>query len=151
MNAAKHWDLVSRLIPDADALAFLRLLNEVVNVWDDLVDGDNPEHSSRNVNMAFEAALIHIPRNPFYRKYQHELQPVIEVAIADWHASTVMQASGDAEQVARAHTLRFSGLSVWVLCARIIGGPAAAALTALELRRAIPAETLQDFSQEMAK
>lgn len=148
MNAEQHWELISTLIPDPQAVEFLRFMNLAVNVWDDLIDGDNPKLRPSDVHRAFEAMLVHIPRNAFYQRWRAELQPVIEVAIAEWRASVDMQA-GDREQVVRAHTLRFSGLSVWVLCARLTGGQDAATRAALALRKAIPSETLEDFISEV--
>jgi hypothetical protein len=149
MTPAQHWQLVAEHINDASALEFLRMLNDVVNVWDDVVDGDNPAHGPADVGRAFELLLVHIPRNAFYQRHRAELQPVIEVSISDWHAANHLQRTGDAEMVTRAHTLRFSGLAVWILCCRLCRGQEAANRAAVAFRTAIPAETSEQFASEV--
>lgn len=147
-SAAEHWTLVERFVPDPDALAFLRTLNTAVNVWDDLIDRDAPCGEDR-IHAGFLAAMVEIPRNPFYQRHQQELQPCIEAAICDWIASIDMQRDPNPEMRGRAHVLRFSGLAVWLMCARICGGMQAGIDAALALRRAIPNETLPDFLREI--
>lgn len=146
-EATQQWETVSQLVGDPAAVELLRLLNHVANVWDDLTDGDLVD--ARALNFAFESLLIHIPRNRFYRAHQAELQPLVEVAIADWHAANAMQASSDDEEVLRAHVLRFNLLSVWVMCARLVGGLDAAKRAAEVLRRTIPSERFADFLAEV--
>jgi hypothetical protein len=92
---------------------------------------------------------VHIPRNAFYQRHRLELQPVIEVAISDWHAANHLQRSGDEELITRAHTLRFSGLAVWILCCRLCHGQEAANRAAVAFRTAIPAETWAQFAIEV--
>lgn len=138
---------VESLIPDASALAFLRHLNLLVNVWDDLIDQDKAI-TPEQINAAFLAAMVEIPRNTFYQQWRHELQPVIDSSIADWLASVKFERSGNPELVARAHVLRFNGLQVWVMCARILGGIEHAIRAAEILREAIPAETLSEYTRE---
>lgn len=146
---AQHWNLtLTHLDGDRDALAFLQALNDVVNTWDDLIDRDT-EIGPAEIHRAFTALLVDIPRNPFYRRWQNELQPCIETAIADWHAANRLERGGD-EQKARAHVLRFNLLSVWVLCARIKRGMEGAIEAATALRNAIPTETLADYLREHA-
>ena len=149
MTPDQHWQLVADHIKDSSALEFLHFLNDVINVWDDAVDGDNEQHGPADISRAFELLLVHIPRNAFYQRHRQELQPVIEVAIADWHAANHLQRTGDAEMVLRAHTLRFSGLAVWILCCRLTAGQDAAARAAIAFRTAIPAETAEQFAHEV--
>lgn len=147
-----HWDTVSRCLKgDEAALNFLQHYNFVANVWDDLIDGDIQGTDPR-VSRAFETALVHIPRNQFYQAYRNELQPVMEVAISNWHAANHFQASPAGEDhLVKAHMLRFSGVDVFLLCARLIGGMEWANQCAIELRKVYPSETLADFTNEVTQ
>ena len=146
-----HWPVVARWMQgNQAALDLLQHLNHVVNVWDDLIDGDKPVDPAK-INSAFTSALCHIPRNPFYQAHFSDLAPLVEVCIANWLAANEFEQSGTRELQARAHTLRFGGVDVMVMCARLIGGLEGARDCATELRALYPAESLDDYLQEVSR
>lgn len=117
-------------------------LHHVVETWDDLIDRDT-EIELANINRAFYAALIEIPRNRFYQDHFSLLSPVIEGAILDWYAANAFEKEKKYEL---AWALANAGLSVTVMCARIIGGPEWAKNVSLEFRSIT--KTLQEFVAE---
>ena len=143
-----HWNIIGHCLKgNAAAIALVRTLNLAINAWDDLIDGDKTP-TINEIHAAFIALLVDLPRNPFYREHMDELLPCIEVAIAEWLAANELE-GGNKEDRARAHVLRFSGLSVYVMCARIVGGIQWAAEAATLMRKAIPAETAEAFDLEL--
>lgn len=146
-----NWAIVARCLKGhQDALDLCQHLNHVVNIWDDLIDRDKPVTPDK-ISSAFQSALVHIPRNPFYQAYFRELQPLIEVCIANWLAANTFERTSSEELRARAHTLRFGGVDVMVMCARLIGGMEWANECAAELRRVYPVETLDDYLRELGQ
>lgn len=141
------WTIVEHYLKgDADAIAMCRIINRVVNIWDDLIDiGQRP---IAEINEAFIGLFCELPRNRFYQTFRTDLQPVIEASIWSWLAANEFE-TGTREDVARAHVLRFAGLDVFVMAARILGGYYWAAEAARELRHAIPNETLEQFRGEL--
>lgn len=144
-----NWPLVARCLQgNQDALLFLQHLNHVANVWDDLVDGDMKGDDPR-VAGAFESALVHIPRNPFFRAHFHDLQPIVETSISAWLAANQFEVDGSDEALARAHMLRFSAVHAFVMCARLIGGQEWADQCAVDLWMAYPQEQLPKYMEEI--
>lgn len=117
---------------EPDAAAFLTGLHRIVDIWDDLIDKDKPVDDAA-INAAFYAALVAIPRNPFYRAHFALLSPLIESAIIDWHTANALEKTGG-DDLRTAHALRCAGYSVLIMCARIIGGVEWAEEVSLELR-----------------
>ncbi len=151
----ERWKIVAECVQgDQHALNFIGHLNHIINIWDDLVDRDKPVTDDR-INSAFTAALIHIPRNPFYRAHQAELQPVLEMSIAAWQAANDLEREfdtfGQHESLARAHMLRFDGVNVFVMCARLIGGQEWAVECAKRLYSVFPTDTLADYTREFTQ
>lgn len=151
MSKQSYWDVVVHCLRGHEqALNFLQHYDYVANVWDDLIDGDLDGRDPR-VSRAFEAALIHIPRNPFYQAHRQDLQPLMEMAISNWHAANEFQKSKVKDDLAKAHILRFSGIDVFLMCARLIGGMEWANECAVLLRSVYPAESLESFVSEVTE
>lgn len=103
-----------------DAVDFCLTLNSIVEKWDDLHDGDK-QVSKEDINRAFTAALIGLPRNPFYRRYMEELLPVMTEALLAWHDSNELAKGGDHDRK-MAWMLKQQVTRVCNHCAYIIGG-----------------------------
>jgi len=70
--------------PDAaDLMADIHRLSQAI---DDLVDGDTP-NAVGLAGSVLSAALIDLPCNPFYRRFENELRPCIKMATLMWQAS----------------------------------------------------------------
>ncbi|MCU0951485.1 MAG: hypothetical protein MUC68_10580 [Burkholderiaceae bacterium] len=105
------------------AIAMVDLLHFIAQVWDDLIDRDRAVPDAE-VHRAFYAALIDLPRNPFYRSYAPELLPVMTTAILNWHAANALRRDDRPALREAANVLRCRMYDVVMLSAAIIGGPA---------------------------
>ncbi len=136
-----------------DAIALINLLSRTSQVWDDLIDRDNPVTPDK-INETFLALLSELPRNPFYQRYFSELQPLIEAAMIDWltanQLETLVIAPGEWPEVAPlAWCLRDNLSSIIIGCAKIIGGMAWAIEVAPKLRRHIHDEPLKTYREAL--
>lgn len=113
-----------------DAIEFVLALHDVVETWDDIIDQDQQVRPTA-INKAFYAAMVTIPRNRFYNDNFQLLSPIIEGAILDWYAANEFEKQKKFEM---AWALANAGLSVTVMCARIIGGPEWATSVNIEFR-----------------
>lgn len=102
-----------------DALAMWDTLFSIVNVWDDLYDGDRDVEPSE-LDEAFIQALVDLPRNRFYREHEAELRPLLEQGIQDWQVSNRLVFLGSHFEAA--FVLRCSVVAVAIRAATIIGG-----------------------------
>lgn len=113
------------------AIAFNNALYAIVELWDDLIDKDPT--TPADINGAFYAALITLPRNPFYQQHFATLNPVLEAAILDWFTANELEKQGG-EHLRTSYILRCGIHAVTTMCARIIGGVDWANKVNLELR-----------------
>ncbi len=118
---------------DPDAIGFILDIHRIAEVWDDLIDRDVTPHPAA-INDAFHAALIQIPRNPFFQRNFSLLSPLLEIALIDWQTATAFETSGDREKLRTAFVLRCGLLSLTTMSARILGGPIWAQSVNAELR-----------------
>lgn len=134
---------------DADAVQLARLVNRVAETWDDLIDGDPV--SAQGVNAAFIAAMAEIPANPFYRRHESRLAPVIASAVTHWLIANRFERDGDAAGLERAHVLRYLGVAVWVSIAECIGGIEWAAECGATFWRSCTMESLAEYRREQLR
>lgn len=116
-----------------EAIDFISIILQVVEIWDDLIDKDK-DVDDDNINGIFYAALVSLPRLSFYRQNFDTLSPIIESAIFDWRTANSLEKKKDHQSLVTAYTLRCSGLSLIVISARIIGGHDWAMKVSNELR-----------------
>lgn len=102
-----------------EAISMVLMIHDIVEIWDDLIDGDNdPSHA--DISRVFRTALIELPRNSFYQENFAALNTLIESAIFDWHTANKFEDAR--ENLETAFGLRCTIQSVTVISARIIGG-----------------------------
>lgn len=80
-------------LPD-DAVDWLIALWQVIQLFDDIVDGDKIE--SDEADLAIWNALVGLPSSPFYQQHFTVLLPLVSTAILKWKASDVIERNGDA-------------------------------------------------------
>lgn len=117
-----------------DATQFLLTVHKIVEAWDDLIDRDKAT-GDKEINGAFYAALITLPRNPFYAQNFMVLNPIMESAILDWHAANALEKMGSVERLRTSFVLRAAGMALTVMAAKIVGGVDWAAQVNTELRQ----------------
>lgn len=146
---AEHPDfqvLAAAVKGDAEAVAFVKLVIMIAGVWDDIVDGDK-QVSVAQVNGAFWACLIELPRNNFYRRHEGVLQPVMANGILSWWTANQLE-RGDLHDRQMAHVMRYAAGDVACMCACIVGGPEWAAEVGPGLRRLVQKDRLENFLNE---
>lgn len=89
---------------DDTALAFLLVISDITELWDDLVDQDK-EITRQRLDRCMYAAIVELPCNPFYTKHRSYLSPLIIQAINSWQDANVLE-QGDRNERALAYTLR---------------------------------------------
>lgn len=121
---AQHLDDVieTYLRGHREAIAFVRLMFDVFETWDDLIDADKVLEQ-REINAAFYAALVLLPRNRFYAEHFALLNPLVETAIFDWYAANSYETAKSEAGLRQAYVLRCTAQQLIVMAARIVGGP----------------------------
>jgi len=80
-----------------DARDWLLALFNVIQVFDDMADGDFPDRDKLDV--AIFDSLVNMPANPFFQEQCHILLPLLSSAILKWKASDTMEREGQADAV----------------------------------------------------
>jgi hypothetical protein len=132
---------------NADAVEMITLLGEISQTWDDLIDQDKGVSRER-ISNAFIKCLSTLPRNAFYREYQLELLPVIEMAMLDWLSANDLEAGNNRHELSLAYVLRDSLIAVLIRAMTLIGGLDYARRRGAEVRAYFHDETLEDYLQE---
>lgn len=131
------------------AAHFLDLITNILHLWDDLQDKDKPI-TAEDINLAFWNALIELPRNAFYRQNFAELNPILAVAIQNWHAANEMEATESADDKQIAFIVRSSYVDLVIQSARICGGYEWARKVTTEIRRFWHGETFAGYLKNLA-
>lgn len=127
-----------------EAYRFLSALYDVALVWDDLIDKDK-QVLPHDINAAFTACLIKIPRNPFYMQNFLHLNAVLESVIRAWGAANELRGHPEL-----AYVLASDFAQLILACAAITGGPAWADSIAPEVYRRLHSETLEEYAARHA-
>lgn len=144
MSQATHSDSYLGMTPeeflsfvlkrDEQAVAFMLLVCTVLHFWDDLEDRDKPIARS-DVDAAMFAALIVLPRNPFYQRHFTELSATLELAILNWHAANELEQRDGIDDKRIAFVVRSHYCNLAIQCARLVGGYAWAREVSVPIRR----------------
>lgn len=129
-----------------DAVRFCKDLITLVDLWDDLVDKDK-EKTNDEINDVFRIALINIPLNPFYQKFQGHLIPLIMNCILQWEDANKMEKSVELSDKHQAFMLKASAIQIISYCAFIIGGMDWSREIGIKIRK-LYNENLEDFMKE---
>jgi hypothetical protein len=122
-------------------------LNFIGELWDDLIDGDNPR-SEEDVNKAFMNALVNLPANPLYRQHQDEFVPLIVSAMLAWHDSNTLK-NGDDHDKHMAYMLKQELSRIFHYCAFLVGGFEWAVKIGPHMCRMFT-EPLEDYMKEVS-
>jgi hypothetical protein len=133
---------------DEAAAEFCRLLYEAIQVWDDVVDGDEP---GATINDPMSWLLFRMEWQPFYARNAMILKPVLLSSYLGWRDATALErdpSRTDAD-LEKAFMLRAGVYDVFAVCAWLIGGEGWSREVGPEIRRAY-AERLDDYKAEFA-
>lgn len=111
---------VAEHIRDRNAFEFLSAVYRIIELWDDLIDGDRTPVPDE-INRAFYAALVTLPANPFYRAHGDVLGGAVLSCILAWHTANALHGRSP-EHDAQAYTLRKQFINLVALSATLLGG-----------------------------
>lgn len=140
----EHAFLNQALHNNADAVSFCETLFRISQTLDDIIDGDNPV-SGNDVVSAFWQAMVELPSNPFYRRHELYLRPLVAAALQDWRDSVALERADDTHAKTLAFVLRDQLASVVVQCAYLVGGEAWMVQAGASIRRHFHDENLDDY------
>jgi hypothetical protein len=131
-----------RWLRDPDAVACVLTLSGIAEVWDDIIDNDNP--APARVNRAFTDALVSLQFNPFYTRHQNMILPVVVVGINAWLDANELE-GGDTNQRMQAFYLRNYSYEVASIIAACALGWDGLRAVSLEMRSFFSHETYQEW------
>jgi hypothetical protein len=140
----KEWGYI--LQDNIAAMNLVDSLGFVAQIWDDLVDGGDPD--IEDINKAFWIALIEIPQNPFYIRYQVEFIPLFREYINSWMDANTLE-KGNSHQQTIAFVLRDNYCGIVSQCAYLIGGYVWMRKVSPEIRKLIFDETLEQYTERL--
>ena len=124
-----------------DAIQWLKELWNVIQVLDDVADGDPIER--KDSDAATWSCLAGMPSNPFYVQHQGWLLPAMSQMVLKWMASNVAEESGRADE--KSYMWRAGYYDVVMTVTSLVHGPSSEmAFKALSLY----GETAQDYMDE---
>lgn len=145
-DTAEHWlrrNFVEALGLPTDACDWLIDLWAVIQVFDDIVDGD-PVRDDHLISTVWRT-LVTMPVNPFFVANSAQLYPVLANAILKWQAANDMEASGQADE--RSFIWRASYYDVVMLAVFLCHGQAEASRLSSKVLT-LYAETFADYRRE---
>lgn len=92
---------------DQHAMQMYRMLVDLSQAWDDLVDQDKSV-DERTINNAFLIALVYLPANPFYQKIQPAVMPMWVTIVSAYEAANKFERDKDPHGLEIAHMLRYA-------------------------------------------
>ena len=130
---AQRDQLLMSWIQYPHAVQLIVLLGETAEVWDDLIDADNPVPADR-LNRVFSALLTELPMNPFFDQFKAQITPLLLVGINAWHDANALEKGSDNDK-AIAYVLRdwYVELAMFIMC--LTRGYAEMRKHSLEIRR----------------
>lgn len=109
---------------DARAMTLLDMLGDALHCWDDLVDNDNPELTTGDIDRVYWNLLIEIPQNEFYIEFQSEFIPVFRESVRTWWEANRLEQNYeyDPDALPMAYALRTMYNMILTTTAYLIGG-----------------------------
>lgn len=92
----------------------------ISQIWDDLIDRDNPVSAAEINQMMMKAILL--PKNPFYRQHQNELLPILEDRLFTWLDANRLEQIGTARVLEVSYIIRSVITDIVIHIAYLIGG-----------------------------
>ena len=142
--------LVSQWLLNNDAaIELIRMWFEVSQVWDDLIDKDQPvEIPDYSINRMMRLALVEIPKNRFFQYHCNQLLPIVEHCVLTWMEANQIEHSpySNERDYHVSYVIRSVTTELLVFVAGLVGGPAHRHQVAIEIRRTIYRDN-EDFSE----
>jgi hypothetical protein len=144
----QHEFLMHVLRGNADAVNMCEQIFHVSQVLDDLVDQDKPV-TSPTIIKSYWIALIELPLNPFYRRHELTIRPLMAGALQDWTDSATLEREPDSHSKHLAFVLRDQLTSLVIQCANLVGGYDWMQKVSVEIRKYFHDEILIDYINDL--
>ena len=132
-----------KLFLPADAVAWLMILFDAVQVFDDVQDGDLV--SAQDLSACVWNTLVAMPQNAFFAANSSHLLPAMGTAIMKWHAANALEKSGD--HSAKSYVWRAGYYDIVLLCVILCRGAEFAQANAASILN-LYGETFDDYLKE---
>lgn len=119
-------------------------ITEICDVWDDLVDRDNPV-SEDAVNGAFVKAFIALAGNSFYKRHEAQFFAILATGINAWLDANDLQKGKTEKERMLAFYIRTFGFEITHLAAMLAGGWDHLRRVSLEMRMFFESETYAEW------
>lgn len=129
---------------NSDAARLVTQLASICDVWDDLIDKDNPIQDA-DINRAFWISLVDLPANPAYQRFFHSIHPIIANGILNWYAANKFERGGTEQELIHAYVMRGAILDVALILAYLIGGAEWAEAVSPELKMMGNSDTFKQY------
>lgn len=129
------------------ALSYLASIMEAAEVWDDLIDHDNPL-SAETINSTMFSLMIGLPGNDFFLANRSYLLPVMLTAINAWMDATELERSPDRRLRQSAWWLKQMGVELYGAVAYLTGGFQHMRNVSRKARVILMHEDFEDFEKE---
>ena len=126
-----HW-----LKDNREATDLINAYFSISQVWDDLIDGDQPVTKGQ-INLMMMQALVEIPTNPFFQRHFQELMPMVQHCLMTWLDANTLEQIGDERDLMVSYILRSVTTDLLIHVAGLVGGLAWRRQAALAIRKAI--------------
>lgn len=110
----------------SEAIEWLMMVWNIIQVFDDVADGDPIDRS--DLNKAIWDSLVGIYQNPFFVAHAHILTPVLATMVLKWHASDIAERNGKHD--ARSFVWRAGYYDLVLISVQLVHGPDVAASSA---------------------
>lgn len=128
-------EIIKRLAEyNPEAGIFIENILDLSSTWDDLIDRDK-QASDSSINRAFQIALVDLPRNKFYMSHFTDLNPILVVAIENWHMANTMERGKMTDMIPVSFIIRSSYVDIITMTAMILGGHSLAQEIGIAARR----------------
>ncbi len=84
---------VRDMLPDDDARALVMDWSDIIDWFDDIIDGDRQRTEEDAIRIMWEA-VVNIPRNPFFHRWHQELVPLMNATMNTWIMANHIERNG---------------------------------------------------------
>jgi hypothetical protein len=109
------------LLGNTDAINFIDMFFDAVELWDDLIDKDTPV-SDDHINRAFTNLMFALPANEFFIAHRKYYLPLIMSAINGFHDANELCKNDSLHLRNLAFHIRNLGIELHIATAFLIGG-----------------------------
>ena len=148
MNMTQEWQAQNQankrrwFMGNESAIAFVNMLFDAVELWDDLIDKD-VEVKDEHVNRVFMNLMFSLPANAWFSAHKEYYLPLIMTSINAFHDANKL--AGDKELRNLAFHIRNFGIEIHIATAFLIGGYDHMRAVSEEMRRFFAFETFEEW------